>query len=507
MMRTMTIVVVTLSALTAMTLVLVATHSGIGVSPDSVAYLTGAHSLAGGHGYSDDTDGHYFAITKFPPLFPFVLSIGERGGLSGTGAARALHVILFPLLVVLTAMIVWRICEDGIATSAAAAIVATSPVFVRSFANAWSEPLFLVITALAILLLHKALGDARWMPGAAAVAGLAALDRYAGIALIGIAALAILLTSRGRGIRRLWPAALFGLIASIPLSLWVIRNLTLAGNATERPLARHLINRGQLEAGGATLWSYVTNACSWKLLDRIPHNLQYATAALLSVAVLCHLIAWSRTLPDERRQLLYVVMMFAVGYPAFIVTSISIADASTGLDFRILSPLLIAGVILASISIVVLLGRFSIVPIVLFVIIGLTGSIVWAETAGRDGIDYNSNAWRHSALMTRVRTLPADVAICTNATDGVHFLTGRPSVSLPYRFHPLTGVPDPHYLEKLRTWIARPGGRRVVAFFDTQSWRSYYPTHSEIASLPCVREIDAEADGVLFAPCDQPPLR
>ncbi|MGH7808617.1 MAG: hypothetical protein ACRENT_11050, partial [Thermodesulfobacteriota bacterium] len=56
--------------------VLLATSVGIGVSPDSIVYVDSARHLAAGEGYvTRAICGIKTPVTKWPPLFPVLLSI------------------------------------------------------------------------------------------------------------------------------------------------------------------------------------------------------------------------------------------------------------------------------------------------------------------------------------------------------------------------------------------------------------------------------------------------
>ena len=81
-------VVLPVVAIAAVVGVLVATtRYGIGLTPDSVVYITGARSLADGRGYTHLDGG---AIGSWPPGYSFVLSLGERIGIDALdGAVRA----------------------------------------------------------------------------------------------------------------------------------------------------------------------------------------------------------------------------------------------------------------------------------------------------------------------------------------------------------------------------------------------------------------------------------
>ncbi|HXF77113.1 MAG TPA: hypothetical protein VNN13_13520 [Methylomirabilota bacterium] len=69
--------------------VIAATPWGIGLSPDSAAYIGGARSLIEGMGFSLPTDSGTFApIIHFPPLYSLLLGAAAIAGADPLSAAR-----------------------------------------------------------------------------------------------------------------------------------------------------------------------------------------------------------------------------------------------------------------------------------------------------------------------------------------------------------------------------------------------------------------------------------
>src|SRR5262249_33628277 len=138
-------------------------------------------------------------------------------GVPSASAARALNVVLFPLTVLLAAAMAWSV-GGNVAAAGTALILGTSPVLLEIFANAWSEPLFLVLALAALFALERATADPRWVLPAGLIAGISVLDRYAGIALVATGVLVLLW-------RRITLAVLYGAVAVLPLALWIARDI------------------------------------------------------------------------------------------------------------------------------------------------------------------------------------------------------------------------------------------------------------------------------------------
>ena len=87
--------------------ILLATSWGAGVTPDATFYLQGAQNIADGLGYVwiDFCSGACKAITHWPPLFPFILSLGTHLDLEPLAGARWLNASLFAANILLTGLI------------------------------------------------------------------------------------------------------------------------------------------------------------------------------------------------------------------------------------------------------------------------------------------------------------------------------------------------------------------------------------------------------------------
>jgi len=107
---------------------------------------------------------------------------------------------------------------------------------------AWSEMPYMLFSLCAVLCLtYLGTGTSpttrRWFLGAAAIlAGMAALTRYIGISMVATGFLVILLDRRLELRRRVVEAVGFALVATPPVGVWVLRNLSATGTpAGERP--------------------------------------------------------------------------------------------------------------------------------------------------------------------------------------------------------------------------------------------------------------------------------
>jgi hypothetical protein len=487
---------VPLAALGSALLLLAATRSGPGVTPDGVVYLEAGRRLAAGEGFGEAARAGGLAPPgHFPPLYPALLAALARAGLAPQDAARALAAGLLASNVWLMGIGAGRACPGLRAAAPLAAwLAAASAHLLGIHAFVLSEPLFLALALGALLSLARHLegGGRRAFAAAAALAALALLDRYAGAALALAGALALALCARPR---RLAGAVLFAALAALPLCVF----LAWLAEAPPRELALHPISWGRMRLAVATL-------AGWLLLGRLPFAAQAAALAALGLAM----AALARRAPREpASEVARVFACFGAVYALFLPLSVSLADAHTPLNARLLAPLYPVALVLALRAAQHAL-RFSrgrapraiaLAGALLFTLASGRAALAFALSARADGVapGYATRAWAESPLVARLRQLDAGTPVYSNAPDAVVFLTGREARWLPRRREPVSRQPRGDLaaqLAALRRDVEERGA--VVAWFDELAWRSYLLTRPELERLP-LRSLGRFSDGALYA--------
>jgi hypothetical protein len=126
-------------------------------------------------------------------------------------------------------------------------------------------------------------------------------------------------------------------------------------------------------------------------------------------------------------------------YLPFILLSISLFDAATPLNSRILSPMIVPVFVTALALILrhMTCSRIKVVTCVLTALIALeTGyklyhTAIWSRRIHHTGLEYSSREWHDSAILRYVATLPPDELIYTNATDVLYLLANRTGCTVP----------------------------------------------------------------------------
>ena len=161
----------------------------MGAYHDDALYLESAQSLAEGHGYRIPSLAGAPYQTKYPPVFPFLMSLVWRmdphfpGNLS---KLLALCWVMLPIYVVLLYRVLSRWGLAPIEAATVCVVTALSPHFVIAGMTTMSDLTFCIFLLLAVWYLERgtAEGSARLLMLAGAFGGVAFLTRTQGLALL-----------------------------------------------------------------------------------------------------------------------------------------------------------------------------------------------------------------------------------------------------------------------------------------------------------------------------------
>lgn len=476
---------------------------GAGISRDSISYVRAARGLVAGQGLN---------LMNWPPVYSVVLAGGPALGLDAWEWARWVNAILFGLTGVAVGLIVQRYTASFRTGVAATFLFLTSAATLTQYAMVWSEPLFLLLAIVSLALVAAFLDKPTWklFVPACVTMGLSLLTRYAAAAFVGAASLMILLYGGTSFLRRLGRAVLFGLASAAPLVIWMAHRAFTAGSATGRPVAFHMISYRHVRRVGSA-WSY------WLLPAEVPPPIRgvFLGLTLLAVCVLLVLIVRRKWLerPQPGSQplsrlpaLLFWAVLF---YGLLFVVIILFFDhyASTGGRIQMpvfvlllivtfcLGPRLVKGARCPA-----ALSALLRVVLVLFLVSNPMRTMLWSVRTYRDGLWYASPQWKESKTLDWVRSLPKDRPVYTNAAGEVAFFASRPAWRVPVRMLPAYGRPNPGYQEAMKRmgdYMQKHNG--VIVYFNTITWRWFYPTEEEIRQELPVSAVRRYDDATVYA--------
>jgi len=471
-------------------LILKATPEGMGLTDDSIAYIAGARSMLAGNGYREAWLNSNGPVTHFPPGFSSVLAFFGLLGLDPLRGTRFVNALLFGLNAGLLGILAWRMTPSLTAGLVLALLFVGSGEMLPVHSVAMSEPLFLFLSLLSLWMFdlyferhHHWL----WLMLCAAFTGMAYLTRYSGLALIAayIAALFILHTDWKK---RFTSAGIF-LAGVLPWALgWAIRNSIVAESATNRTLIWHPIPAEQWTRAFRVFSSFFIPVETWRRELFQAGVIEWLTAIVLGAVLVWTLLkGWeyfskpaftpSSPLPAgegtgvrETQVIAFTTALYMLAYIASTLASMTLFDAATRFELRILAPIFVCLLILLVYSGAWLKKkRREVVVVLTILLLGFAfykQSTVFAHWS-KGGIGYASFQWHDSQAMAFLRTLPDGVAIFTNEPGAVYLYTGRGSYVLPDRYDSATAQVRTGFEEGVADMQAEiNAGKAVLALFQ-----------------------------------------
>jgi hypothetical protein len=506
-------VFVTLSVVGAI-LLLWFTNKGIGLWEDSFDYITSALTLAEtGQLGRVDALGAFRPLTHFPPGYPATLALLDLFGVDVYIGARWLSSLLFGLTVgllgitgfLLTGSIAWGIV--------ASVLTITSEVVIGVHLWALSEPLYIFLSVLALVLVAAYLRSPRRMAllwAASLVTGLALLTRFVGVSVIGAGAVALVASPNAPLRKRATNAALFGIAGFVPLAAFLLRNFLISGNPADLSTpAWHFPSEAQWQEAARTL-------LNWALPDFVVESLG-GDESLVAVAVIIGMGVIALALSTRLRfrpppagsggwpGLMLIHITCGVAYALTVLMTVAVVHRITPLDDRILSPLY-PTVVVVGIAVMAQLwsGGGTRAKAVVLAVCVLFAAFQVARFRGllrtlpADSRGFASEAWRASETIAYVRALPPTL-LYSNEIQALYFLTGRNAVFIPTRLNPATGEPREDYelsLARMRERLISEVGALVL--IDPSELSS-----EEMNELVDGLALEAElSDGVVYRPPD-----
>ncbi len=435
-------------ALAGMLNVLIATRGGVGAQSDSAFYIGVARNLSAGQGYGltrPYTGFEFFSL--FPPLYSLVLA-----GLAAISpdlieAARWLNAILFGLTIALSGgFFIWK-WNSRLAGILIAVLLAFSPSMIAAHAWLLSEPLFYFFGTVALLSLMLSLSGRgwSWLVLSACATALAALDRYAGLALVLCGWIALFFQAGTRFSHRIKRMALFGAISLAPTAawLWIVRekSATIAGRELFAPdeILPRLVNlAGPLKQ---TIIEWVPFSDQLSFISD-PHQYKpFWIITILAAIVLAALFIVAIRRSGQAGQsiaaplvLLRVFVVFMACHLLVFVGATLFLTASPAAGDRNFAPLLFAFFFIMAALLVVIQRIYQndrrIIPVAAVTTILLIGiqigfGIRAVSDYPADGLGYNTIQERQAPIYTAIRNLPEELLIVCNNPNVVFFHTNR----------------------------------------------------------------------------------
>ncbi len=453
-------------ALVGIAIILYQTRSGPGLASDSVVYLQGAQNLQLGRGFSRTTgDGGASPIADFPPLFSTLLALlsfgnTDLGHLIQVG--RWMNAVLFGANILLASWLVHRYTASWGATIVTSSLLLVSRRLIKIHSWLMTEGTFICLLLLAILFLDRFFTHRRTrdLLLAGLAMGLLTLVRYAGLAFLLSAILALWFFQGEDWRKRLLSMGLLSLLGLMPMAVWSTRNALLSGEI----VANRQIGWYGLKP--ETISAYLREGLAWVLPSDfgVPWRLRVLMAvAIMGLFILPFLIQerWllKEAIHSKRRSAMGVpgLLLFFIPVYLFMLIVNSLAlDASTSPEavVRYLLPSWVCFVILTVCAAHKVLMEHSSILLRVFVAIYL---VVWFRFHIAEVLTYTQHADYGLTTMVQfwkeeqegLRRLDPSRPLISTDPERTYLLVGRPSYRAPRPQAAYTREVNTEYPEKL----------------------------------------------------------
>ncbi len=198
---------------------------------DSIAYTYGAKTLLGGKGIL--YFGYKTPIMQWPPLYTVLMIVPLKIGIEPEIFVRMMNPLLHVILVMAVAMWLRKyMCHKWIVYVGVVLLTFSLPI-IHVMRFIWTEPVFIVLLVLAFICFHNYVMnlELKWLIMAAILSSLCWLTRYMGVTLLMTVTIYMLFLEQPLR-KKVGHVFIYGTIASIPMGLWVIRNLMISQSFT-----------------------------------------------------------------------------------------------------------------------------------------------------------------------------------------------------------------------------------------------------------------------------------
>jgi 4-amino-4-deoxy-L-arabinose transferase-like glycosyltransferase len=426
-----------LLSLCGVVIILYSTVWGAGLLDDAFIYLTSAKNLAVGNGLVWPWGGEEFRpLIYFPPMFPIALATFEFLGVDAVLAARLLNSIAFGVSLFFTGLLAHKVTRSWGFTLLTALIFLFSDVLIEVHAWAMSEPLYLLfaLSSLYFLIVYTERRNWGWLIVSAVLAGLSFITRYIGMSILLAAITLLFFDSQIPWRRRLGNVLALGGIGSIPMVIWLVRNLIVINSVTDRNPGLYFITLQQFRKS-------INTMLVWFIPGRYVHTREFWWLAILLLMIIVIFLISKRFRIGQNtdsdnyshhiaRRLLALQVIYHV---ALVWISKSFFTPIIPLNNRIFSPILPSLIIL----IVALMAdlwqskrtvlRLAVLAAsVIFLGFYLYRTITLVPGLHDVGLGLARKGWHRSQTIQAIRELP-QVPIYSNSPAAIYMWTGRTS--------------------------------------------------------------------------------
>jgi len=416
-------------------------NSGIGISPDSIVYLSVARNMVANGAF---VDYNLQPLVDFPVLFPFFLSVSSFiTRIDPVAFAPYLNGIIFASCIFLTAYLIdLSELKTSIYKYILMFCLTFSPALIDIYTMLWSETLFIVFTLFFFIAVHKyqSSRSLHWLLYCAVIAGLAAVTRYAGITVIATGMLLLFFDPSLHLRKKVLHFILFTVVSNAFLVANLVRNSMITGLMT-----------GPRESGITSLFTnitfYTNVVCSW--LSITTQQLSFCTLLVVTLfIIMVILFLHSAVMNNKYATVPNIFRAFFIVYTVFII-GISTLSHFEQINNRLLSPLVIPLMVILTYWIpgylAHLKGKTHTIAVIFLSLIVFCFELVQLQQLYKEykedstyGIPgYTDLSWQKSDIVRFLKSHPGALnkkySIYSNAHEAAYFNGGLQASSIPHQ--------------------------------------------------------------------------
>ena len=416
-------------------------YSGVGISPDSVMYVSTANNLSA-HGSLITFEKT--PLVLFPVFYPFFLSVIKLiSGANLITAGWMINGALFGAVIFTSGWITSRfITSSFVYKQLILGAIILSSALLEVYTYLWSETLFIFETVLFIIAwgFYFRKQTLVALVVAAVLTAVSCITRYAGVTLIGTGGLLLLLDRQHTIKEKVGRILLFGFISISLLAGNLVMNRLATGyvTGTREPSITPFVKN---------LYFFGTVIADWAAFGErgYPFAVFFSSIIFLGLTGILIWKTYSRRLNSYEN----IVIALALVYGLFIVVSASISRYEQ-ISSRLVAPMFIPLLIACTSWVPDILILFKLKSRYLLSAVVITLMLAFEyETYKTDwqryddefdyGVPgYSDDDWNKSEFVAYLRshrkTFKPGIPVFTDANEAVYLFTGMSSTLLPHRY-------------------------------------------------------------------------
>lgn len=462
-------------------------HGGIGLSPDSIAYLSTGRNLVAGKGF---VLFDFKPLVAFPLFYPFFLSLVMRiTHLDILVCAPFLNGLMFGSVIFLSGVIMSRFTtKSRIYKIIILTVISISPALIEIYTMLWSETLFILLSLIFYLAIHRYLikSDLKWLLFTSVITAIAFDTRFAGLTLVAAGFILIMLNRNENIKKRVFHSILYVIVGCSLVIINLIHNELSAEYITGHrqkgitPLSDNLVYSARILS-------------QWASLKGGNYYLEIALCiAVIFFFIWLFIINWQKK--DKFASYENITIVFFVVYVSFIIITSTLARYEQ-INNRLLSPAFLPFLWGMSHKIPSLIKRvkqkkhqweMSIVFIVIYglVCIGYFSINAYDYSFMKDsGIPgYAEDDWRNSPtirfLQANTTYFHSDSTIYSNHNQAIYLYTNYVAEALPEKVYKSDVKEFINKKQSILIWFKLDPNNDILSLNEIQKLKTIKVLHS-----------------------------